>query len=194
MTRITAPLATLLLVVLAAWQPEPATRYVLTEESRLWVEGTSTVHDWHCDAAEIDGWLELEAGSMDIVQAEVTLPAEQLECKNGTMNKKTRKALKSDDHPAISYVLDTAEVLPGTSEGFSATTTGQLTIAGQTRTVEMTVQGRLMDDGRVHLTGELPLLMSDYDVDPPTAMLGTLKTGDAVTVRFEAYATPEHDL
>jgi polyisoprenoid-binding protein YceI len=183
-----------MLFVLAAWQPEPAMRYVLTEDTKLWVEGTSTVHDWRCDAAGFEGQLDIEAGTNGIAQAEVTVPVDQLECKNGTMNKKTRNALKSDDHPAIHFVLDAAEVTPGADGGFSAATTGRLTIAGQTHTVELAVEGRWMDDGRVQLTGALPLLMSDFGVDPPTAMLGTLKTRDAVTVHFEAVAAPSEDL
>jgi hypothetical protein len=30
--------------------------------------------------------------------------------------------------------------------------------------------------------------MSDYGMKPPTAMLGTIKTGDAVTVHFDLVA------
>ncbi len=29
--------------------------------------------------------------------------------------------------------------------------------------------------------------MEDYDVDPPSAMLGTIKTGEMVTISFEFF-------
>ena len=32
--------------------------------------------------------------------------------------------------------------------------------------------------------GELTLKMSDYEISPPTALMGTIKTGDEVTIRF----------
>ena len=36
------------------------------------------------------------------------------------------------------------------------------------------------------VTGQLPLLMTDYGITPPKAMLGMLKTDPKVTVSFEA--------
>jgi hypothetical protein len=32
--------------------------------------------------------------------------------------------------------------------------------------------------------------MTDYGIKPPTAMLGTMRTGDAVVVRIEAALAP----
>ena len=40
-------------------------------------------------------------------------------------------------------------------------------------------------DGSIALTGSLSLLMTDFGVEPPTAMLGMMKTADQVTVKFE---------
>jgi polyisoprenoid-binding protein YceI len=106
------------------------------------------------------------------------------------MNKKTRNALKADDHKSISFKLTKAEIVPGTGKAFSVKTTGQLTIAGKTNTVTTTVKGEVLANGNLQLTGALPVTMSTYGVDPPTAMLGTLKTGDDVTVHFKAVAAP----
>jgi hypothetical protein len=35
------------------------------------------------------------------------------------------------------------------------------------------------------VTGELPLLMTDYGITPPKAMLGMLKTDPKIVVAFE---------
>lgn len=191
MTKLYIPLAALMLVLLAAWQPNPTTRYTLTEISTLWVTGTSTVHDWQCDAAQVKGWLDAEVGERvtGIPVAEISVPT-ALDCKNGTMDKKTRNALKADDHPNITFKLTKAEVVPGTGNAFSVKTTGQLTIAGVTNTVSTTVKGEMLANGNLQLTGTLPVTMSNHGVDPPTAMLGTLKTGDDVVVHIKAVAKP----
>ena len=192
MKGITISLLALLLVVLAGWTTDKTTRFVFTEASTLWVTGTSTVHDWRCDATVIDGWVDATVGETltGIAQTEISVKAGGLECKNGTMNKKTHKALDADNNPMIRYKLTHAEVVPGTGNAFNVKTTGQLTIAGKTRSVSATVKGQMTADGQVRLSGELPITMSDYGIDPPTAMLGTMKTGDDVTVHFEAVAAP----
>ena len=191
MTKLYIPLAALMLVLLAAWQPNPTIRYTLTEASTLWVTGTSSLHDWQCDATQVKGWMDAEVGETvtGIPVAEISVPTE-LDCDNGTMNKKTRSALKADDHKSISFKLTKAEIVPGTGKAFSVKTTGQLTIAGKTNTVTTTVKGEVLANGNLQLTGSLPVTMSTYGVDPPTAMLGTLKTGDDVTVHFKAIAAP----
>lgn len=191
MNRHFIALLVLLLLVVTGWQA-PKTHYVLTDESTLWVTGTSTVHDWKCDVKDVDGWIDAEVGETitSLSKAEVTVQANGLECKNGTMNKKAFNALDADKNPIISYTLKTAEITSGKGMDFSAKTTGALTIAGKTQSVTATVRGQMMPDGDVRLSTTLPVTMSTYGIDPPTAMLGALKTGDDVMVHFEAVATP----
>lgn len=56
-------------------------------------------------------------------------------------------------------------------------------MAGVANDVEVT--GSLeMIENRIIINGSKNLLMSDYGMDPPTAMAGALKTGDEVTINF----------
>lgn len=41
-----------------------------------------------------------------------------------------------------------------------------------------------MKDGRLVVDGEQPLLMSDYGIEPPKMMLGTVKTDDKALVKY----------
>ncbi len=189
MTRLSISL-TALLLLFAAWQPAPPTRYVLTDASTLKVTGTSSLHDWHCDAARVTGWIDAttDGSKVAVAGSEIRMRTTALDCKNGTMNGKVREALAADANPTIMFTLSSAEVGAGTGSGFAVKTTGRLTIAGQTRTVTATFQGTTMPDGRLHFTGQLPVKMSDYGIKPPTAMLGTLKTGDDVVVHIDLLA------
>jgi len=53
----------------------------------------------------------------------------------------------------------------------------------------LTAEGT-MQDGTIRFEGSHTMLQTDFGVDPPTALLGRLKTGDEVTVRFVVTATP----
>ena len=97
------------------------------------------------------------------------------------MDKNTYAALKEDKYPEIKYVLKTYII-----EGESVMLTGDLTIAGVTKSVTVTSSGNVHDD-KVELTGDLTFKMSKFGIEPPTAVMGTIKTGDEVTIKFHIY-------
>ncbi|RMH68117.1 MAG: YceI family protein [Bacteroidetes bacterium] len=187
MNRIRLSLPLVLIGLLAVGWISAPVRFTFQPGSRIWIEGTSSLHDWTCEVNAFDGAVEAASESLEgITQGRVTVPVTELACKNGTMNKKAYQALAAEDHPTITYTLKTAALHPSEADGtFRLETLGALTIAGTTRDVAMTVDGEPLADGRIRLTGRLPLRMTDFGVDPPTAMLGTLKTGDEVTVHFD---------
>lgn len=195
MKTLSLAAAAFLLAGLMAGPGTPA-RYALTDASTLQVDGTSSLHDWTCNAPGVTGWIDAETAEgapPALTAAEITVPA-ALDCKNGTMDKKTRKALGADAHPTIRFVLDGATVKPGAGTAFTVQARGRLTVAGAERRVAFTAEGRTLADGAIRLTGTLPLVMSDFGIEPPTAMLGTLKTGDDVVVHFDVVAAPVNDL
>lgn len=191
--RYSLPLAGLLLLAGGMLDARPL-RYTLEAASTVHIEGTSSLHDWTCTAAKVNGWMDVEAaadGAVAIARVEVIVPVRAIDCKNGTMDKKTRNALQADAHPNIRYVLDSAEVLPGTDRHrFSLRAAGRLTVAGAERPLGMMVSAVRLADGRYRFTGQAPLRMSDFGVEPPTALLGTLKTGDQIVVSFDVVAAP----
>ena len=190
-TAIRTLTAALALLLVLAWQPpDPPDTYSFQADSRLWVEGTSTIHDWTCEASTLDGSLSVvTADAPQVSDVTVAVPVESLECKNGTMNRKAKKALGADDHPQITFELTTASVSTEVAEGdFAVDATGTLTIAGTTKTTELTAQGYRLENGQMRFKGSYPMQMTDFGVDPPSAMLGTLKTGDEVVVHFDVVA------
>ena len=174
---------------------ETPTRFMLIAQSKLWIEGTSTIHDWTCEIEQVEGFLDLETSVTAVAEfsrVEISVPVRSIDCNNGTMNKKMRKALAADAHPLILYELLDAKVFPGPAdEAFQLKTTGRLLMAGTAKSIEMTVEGRRLPDGRFRLTGSLPLRMTDFGIDPPKALLGTLKTGDRIVVHFDVVVAPK---
>ncbi len=180
----TLALATVLGLV--GWHALP--QYTFASGSRVWVEGTSTVHDWHCDAEQVTSALEATVSNgalAGISGLTVTTPVAGLDCGNGTMNGKVREALGTSP---IRFALTNARVGTVSNGRFLVEADGRLTIHGTTRAQTVRAEGRVLSNGRYQFTGEVPVTMSQFGVDPPRAMMGTLRTGDRVTVKFDVTA------
>jgi len=61
--------------------------------------------------------------------------------------------------------------------------TGNLTIAGSTNSIELPFNLNI-NGGKVLLEGKKALKMTDYNIDPPKALLGTITTGDEIEVHY----------
>lgn len=168
-------------------------------DSKLWIEGTSSLHEWSCKATSIEAGLQLASDyaqsdvfAKSLQKVSVKVPVANLKCGHGGMDKNMYKALKAADAPAIHYILASFEVVPGsTKDDVTVKTVGTLEIAGKQKSIDMSVVAHRSADGTIRASGQLPILMTDYDVKPPTAMLGAIKTGNQVTVKFELYVAPQ---
>jgi polyisoprenoid-binding protein YceI len=69
-------------------------------------------------------------------------------------------------------------------EGSTVHLTGNLTIAGVTKPVKFKSEYQVKGSD-VHFTGSYSFKMTDFGIDPPTAVMGTIKTGDEIVVRFD---------
>lgn len=176
-------------VATAQSSPEPA-RYSFTSDTQLFIDGTSSLHDWTCDVERSTGGFSTivsDTAPFVIESGSVSVNVDDIECGKGTMNKKLRNALTINDAEAIEFSLTTADV-SGSANALTLTLNGELTIAGTTRPVELMATGS-SSNGTVLMEGSYSLLQTDFGVDPPTALLGRLKTGDEVTIRFVVTAT-----
>ena len=155
---------------------------------RIWVTGTSTVHDWTCEVDAFTGSLNgtaADGGLTALSELALTIPVAQLDCNNGTMNGKMREALRASAAPQIRFNLSTADLSTPRNNRFTVQANGQLSIAGQARPVAIQAQGQALGGGRYRFSGQVPVTMSQFGVRPPTAMMGTLRTGDRTTVHFD---------
>lgn len=110
---------------------------------------------------------------------EVTIPAASLVSEKGDLNKNMHKALKVQQHPTIRFRLAGLERAANVYRA-----TGSLTIAGVERPIAMDLQIDRKGDG-LAVTGAIDLLMTDYGIAPPKAMLGMLKTDPKVRIQIE---------
>lgn len=157
--------------------------------STLKIDGTSNIHDWTIEAEQMTGVLNatLENGKItDVSGLNFAVVAESLKSGKSTMDKNTFKALKTDKHKQIFFSLNQVKRIDCADNGdCKITANGFLTIAGTKKAVDITFAAKVSGN-KVILSGSAPIVMSQYKIDPPTAMFGTITTGDKVDVKFQA--------
>lgn len=182
-----ALITTLFAAVALIVSPLAAQVWTAAEGTTVKVTGTSTLHDWTVESKKVEGSVSVDQSFFETgapaPKVRVEIPAKSLLSDKDKMNQLMWSALKADKHPKIIYELTSAAKPTVTANGFKVNTTGNLTIAGTTRPVSMSVDVT-RDGNRMVMEGTAPIVMSQYGMKPPTAMLGTIKTGDAVKVNF----------
>lgn len=178
--------------VLTAWNKSNPD-LLLQPKSRIWVNGTSNVRNFECTAATINVTVEtnrpnavhaVTIGDKAVGKVDVTVPVATMDCNNGTMNGHMKDALKAGDHPVIEFALESyALVNAGDSVGI--TLHGTLTVGGTTKPVTIAAEAKDVGGGVLQVAGEYALHMKEFDLKPPSLMLGTMKVAEAVTVHFD---------
>ena len=161
---------------------------VVLAESKLKVLGTSNLHDWEIDSKAMSGkaTMAIEAGDLkSIKNLDFAVEVEQLKSGKSGMDNNTFKALNSKTYKTINYKLVSVTKITEISAGnFTVETQGDLTISGVTKRINQTFTVKIIGKKAV-FSGKTKIDMTVYGVKPPTALMGTIKTGKDVTVDFK---------
>ncbi|MBN2638794.1 MAG: YceI family protein [Bacteroidales bacterium] len=157
-----------------------------TNQSKVSISGTSSLHDWDMKLSSIDCKVMGEKTNQNtILLKDIVFTAKVSDLKSNEssiMDNKAYKAMKEDQFPNISFSGNEV-ILPLNNDSFKGTVDGWLTIAGKKNPVKININGN-SENGAISIEGEYPLSMSSYGIKPPTAFFGTLKTGDQIKIHF----------
>ena len=180
---------------IAAMRQQAPTAPLKLGSSRVSLAGTSNIHAYTASttAARIVR-LEVASGVLggnvweeilkpDALQAfEIAIPAATLSSAKEDLDKNMYKALNVTQHPDITFRL--ARLENGTTPS-TVRASGVLRIAGVERTITLDLKTQ-QNGSTLTVTGQAQLLMTDFGIAPPKAMLGMLKTDPKVKVTFDA--------
>lgn len=169
--------------------------YQALPESELYIEGDATLRDYSCQADTLEASVRFPdsaAVSNQVPEVRLSIRVRAFECGLRPMNRDLYQALKAEQHPSIEFQLRTVQrVGPADSTGWHPVRIlGDLTIAGQTRTVQVDLMGRYLSNNEVRVRGAHTISMGAFGVEPPTALGGLIRAKDSVTVRFDLQAAP----
>jgi hypothetical protein len=157
------------------------------------VSGTSTLHSWKSSITKVQvkGALKKTGNTLTSVKnVVVKIPVTGIISTEGkSMDKKTYQAFKSDKNPFILYTFNTAQVQVNAAHEITIEASGSMTMAGTTLPEDLTATGKVLDNGDLEFSISKKLKMTSFNMKPPTALLGTIKSGDEITLNFDLVLT-----
>lgn len=157
--------------------------FTLDAKPQLKLSGTSSLHDWDMTSETATGKLiaDVENNKLNSIKSLVVeMPAESIKSGKGGMDKNAYKAIKTDKFKTIKFELKSSAKQSDGSWNF----TGVFTIAGVAKQVTLKAK-ETSTPGNYAFEGTYSFKLTDYKVTPPTALMGTVKTGDDVKVSFK---------
>ncbi len=201
-TRMTGLLAAGVVTVAAAtavMSGAAASVPLAVSSGRVSIAGTSNIHEYTASTTAVRVTRVQLASTVtgpnfwdDVVKPgaveafDVAIAAGSLSSPKEGLDKNMHKALKTDAHPDITFRLRRLESRAGAAGGLRGV--GVLQIAGVEREVAIDLTTERKDAG-LNVHGELQILMTDFGIAPPKAMMGMLKTDPKVTIAFDTLLT-----
>lgn len=204
MTR-RAPLAiaTVLFALLAVTSsPDLSAQASEVDESEIHVigdiqvDGRATVGSWDCNvtdfssdlalAPEIEDLSDLTPQTIEGAVTALTMSVSAaMNCDDGDdMDEYSREALEVEEYPTVDFDLEDYRITEVHATEADLDLRGALTISGTARAVTIPLTARLQGEG-LEVSGAFELDMTDYDVDPPRMMLGTIRVRRDVEISFD---------
>ena len=160
--------------------------------SKVTIAGTSNIHDYTATTTQVKvtkvqlGEAAPGAAFWDDVQKpgvlqafDISIPAVTLKSTKEGLDKNMYKALKTDKHPDITFNMKRMEGEPGALKAI-----GMLSVAGVEREVTLPLKTTRKGDG-LAVSGVLDILMTDYGIAPPKAMMGMVKADPKIKITFD---------
>lgn len=179
--------------------------FVPLEESKLWIEGSSNVNQFECQAEEYVGEATLPetesyesspiATTDELLSIKIDIQVDSIECGKRKMNQDLQKALKAEQFPEITFLFQEANVLrepEDIAEAFQLEVLGWLTVAGTTKEIRFITEAYYTGQSRVRARGGTTINMTDFGVQPPTALMGLIRANEELTVNFDLIAEPKN--
>jgi polyisoprenoid-binding protein YceI len=185
MKRISLSLLSLL-IVFGALASSPT--FFSAKSHELKISGTSNLHDWTASVPRMNTSAELVVvnGKLEAINRMVVeIDATAIKGSEGSiMDRKIAETLKADKNPNIVFRMTRINEISQTGSDFNVRAAGTLTVGGVNRPLDVVVKGRVLSNGEVQFTGVKDMKMTTWQLNPPRAMMGALRTADDVTVNF----------
>jgi polyisoprenoid-binding protein YceI len=151
---------------------------LITSESKLIIEGTSTIHDWESvvETYSITGSIQ----NKNLTDVNVVVKSKSIKSGKSIMDDKTYDALKEDQFPEIIFKAKTLSINENKIAGF-----GTLEIAGVSKQKELEAIITNQTATELKVKGTVAIKMSEFGIEPPTAMFGSITTGDEIFITYE---------
>lgn len=187
-------------------RPPAELSYRILHTSRLFLEGTTNVNTFTCNCTCVQSFprlqfeMEVREESRNAVfdDAQLQISTKALDCGNRNMNKDLYETLKAGQYPSIGISILEANLSSGdnlaeAAEWSDLTARARLTVAGVSRTALLKVKARKTGPGAYRFLSQYTIKMTDFNIEPPTAMLGLIKVNNQIEINFDLTVAVEEE-
>jgi polyisoprenoid-binding protein YceI len=152
--------------------------------SKITFDGTSTLHDWGGKVAAkpfVTTVTTDASGNPTRVEATVTVEAAKMDTAEAKRDENMRKAMKADEHPLITGVIDTPFTAIRQGDATPASLPLKLTLLGKTQTLTGKISNWKLKDDKASFDLDFDLSLKTSGIKVPTVLL-VIRVGDAIKV------------
>jgi hypothetical protein len=170
-----------------------AVRYSIEQGSQLSIQGTTNVNSFECFSKQafnqqaVQLMVDPVTKAVTFNRAVLHIKVKELDCDNSKMNADLCDALNSEAFPNITIKLHDAKLVNGsiTNAWSDVIVNASLKITDQERRIEIRAKAKQVEDGKYRFIANRGLKMTDFGVEPPTALMGLIRVRDEITINFD---------
>ena len=179
----------LLATLISAYSFETAELKTVKSNLKFNISGTSTIHGWdmsgHGGNCTAQFHYDASGAITGINDISFSFPAVNLKSGKSEMDKRAHKALKVGRHSNITGRFVDAKVVTNDNINFRINSVIKLQIGGVTKDVPVVANGKLNKDKSLTVSGEKKIDMTEFNIEQPSFMFGSVKAGKDVVVKFD---------
>ena len=159
----------------------------VTVKSHLEISGTSNVNEFHCLSVNYEGQdimkeTCLKSGDRSSLSGEVIIKSVDFDCHNAIMTNDLVKTIKANEYPEIGIRFIGLQQDHSNTDLLSGDV--KITLAGKSKTYRISCFIKDESAQCKHLEGSCTFRFSDFDLEPPSKLLGAIRVKDTMSVDF----------
>lgn len=166
-----------------------AKTWKIASNSVIEIAGSTNISNFRCESKRYKGGEILQETyfpdrNISEWSGVITLKTVNFDCFNAIMTRDFRSTLQMDDHPTISVrflnlIKESENINQENLRGEV-----EITLAGVSKIYPISCVFLAKNNGKALLAGERKLTFTDFEIDPPVKLLGTIKVRDSIVVNF----------
>jgi hypothetical protein len=163
---------------------------VVPHDSKVWIEGSSSLHPIHGEASGLTGYIEAQVkdGGLDLsapARGRFELAVEELKSGNTLQDREMYRRIDARRYPTIVGEIDEVTPLNGTRYRVK----GRLRFHGVEQAVDAEAKIEVGSDGSISAEGEHAFDIRSFGVEPPKILM--LRVHPEVKVKVKVVARAE---
>lgn len=159
----------------------------VTAKSHLEISGISNVNEFHCLSINYEGQDIMKETCMEIddrssLSGEIIMKSVGFDCHNAIMTNDLVKTIKAHEYPEIGIRFIGLQQDHYNTDLLSGDV--KITLAGKSKTYRISCLIKDESAQRKHLEGSCIFRFSDFDLEPPSKLLGAIRVKDTMSVDF----------